>query len=40
MKKALYKRKNYWVGYWVYSKKEGHKRVRNSNKNLCKMPID
>ena len=40
MKKALYKRKNYWVGYRVYSKKEGHKRVRKSNKNLCKMPID
>lgn len=40
MNKALYKRRNYYFKYWLYSKKEGHKKVRKSNKNLCKMSID
>ena len=37
MKNSTYKKNNYYVGYRIYSKKEGHRRVRNMNKKLCKV---
>ena len=37
MKNSTYKKNNYYVGYRTYSKKEGHRRVRNMNKKLCKI---
>ena len=32
-----HRKNNYWVGYRVYDKKEGHKRVRKMNKKICKV---
>ena len=37
MKNSSYKKNTYSVGYRVYTKKEGHRRVRNMNKKLCKV---
>ena len=37
MKNSTYKKNTYSVGYRIYSKKEGHRRVRNMNKKLCKV---
>ena len=37
MKNSTYKKNTYSVGYRIYSKKEGHRRVRNMNKKLCKI---
>lgn len=37
MKNSTYKKNAYSVGYRIYSKKEGHRRVRNMNKKLCKI---
>lgn len=37
MKNSSYKKNAYWVGYRIYTKKEGHRRVRNMNKKLCKI---
>ena len=37
MKNSAYKKNTYSVGYRIYSKKEGHRRVRNMNKKLCKI---
>ena len=37
MKNSTYKKNNYYVGYRIYSKKEGHRRVRNMNKKICKV---
>ena len=44
MKNSTYKKNTYSVGYHVYSKKDGHRRVRKMNKkdvqNLYRMTID
>ncbi len=37
MKNSSYKKNTYSVGYRIYTKKEGHRRVRNMNKKLCKI---